>query len=164
MTVFGNINIFQCDTCNFSLPTFNKKKKGENKKINKVDTDDVMFEVPNPVYEEVGNLQHISNDITDIMIFSNQLHYIFVYGEKPITYNIDLKDVRNKLTKHIMPVDHQRKLEDTLLEIKKSRKHIQKIYCYGKKYQRHDYFPIIDKLNNLIGILLLIRDTDPPQL
>jgi hypothetical protein len=162
-----NVTIFNCKTFQCFRP---KKKRNEEGGENsastssrgKIDTADIVYAIPDSEaeYHSIYPINLVNNYITDIQIYSSKLHVIHIDGEFVKQFKISKKELKGKLSKHILPADHQRQLEDNLKSVETSKKHMQKSYIYGKFYIVHDYFPLIDKLDNMIALLIFIRKID----
>ncbi len=177
MSLFGNISLFRGCIVN-CVPKDKKKKStalsdeaeedGEEPKVKKknkkkvnirttIDTDDIIIENKDAVYNKIEDISNIIDKITDIQIYSNYLDIIHVYGEKIEQFNITSKDVAGKSVKEIMPLDQEKRLYENIKKMETDRKHFQKVYAFGKTITCHDYFPLIDKFDNFIGVVILMR-------
>ena len=141
--------LFKINSCNLFC-----RKSGEEEEIPR---DDIVFDITDN-YVSINPLTNISRDITNIQIYTKSCHVIYVDGEFTKKYKIELKKLINKNVIKIIPGSHYKQLENNINQISLEKLHIQRVYAYGKTELLHNYFGLVDKLNNIVGILLIISN------
>jgi len=142
--------LFKINSCNLFC-----RKSGNEEEI--IPRDDIVFDITDN-YVSINPLTNISRDISNIQIYTKSCHVIYVDGEFSKKYKIELKKIINKNIIKIIPANHFKQLENNINGICLEKLHIQKVYAFGKVELLHNYFGLLDKFNNIVGILLIISN------
>ena len=141
--------LFKINSCNLFC-----RKSDEQEEIPR---DDIVFDITDN-YVSINPLSNVAYDITNIQIYTPDLKIIFVDGEFTKKYKLVLKKIINKKIIKIIPGSHYKQLENTINQISLEKLHIQRVYAYGKSELLHNYFGLVDRFNNIVGVLLIISN------